>query len=210
MKKLKCTSCGGNMTIDANNEYATCSYCGTKYKLNQDINVNLNIDEDIKEVFIGTRQMGKFGLIIILPIIVFIFIFVISNILFDRRVNEDRVQIEQDYEDTKNNMQQIQEELKNNEENIDEFENKVSTSSFNWKLEMHSGVQSKFFVEILLSDVIASNNKNKEQLIEVVIGNRSTKDMDEIIDIRKTLSQEEYTVIFDYDEKGYINKVTLK
>lgn len=210
MKKLKCTSCGGNMTVDSNNEYATCSYCGTKYKLNQDINVNLNIDEDIKEAFIGTRQMGKFGLIIILPIIVFIFIFVISNILFDRRVNEDRVQFEQNYEDTTNNMQQIQEELKNNEENIDEFENKVSTSSFNWKLETHSGVQRKFFVELLLSDVIASNNKNKEQLIEVVIGNRSTKDIDEITEIRKTLSQEEYTVIFDYDEKGYINKVTLK
>jgi len=33
MEKLKCESCGANLEIDENKEYATCKYCNLKYKL---------------------------------------------------------------------------------------------------------------------------------------------------------------------------------
>ena len=35
MKKLRCSSCNGELTLDENKEYATCNYCGTKYKLKE-------------------------------------------------------------------------------------------------------------------------------------------------------------------------------
>ena len=50
MRKLKCNSCGGEMTIDETKEYATCKYCGMKYKLNDDLNVNIKIDDSVKDV----------------------------------------------------------------------------------------------------------------------------------------------------------------
>lgn len=174
MKKLKCTSCGGNMTIDANNEYATCSYCGTKYKLNQDINLNLNLDEDIKETIIERQIFAKKFMII--PIIMFI---VISVFMMYRFIT---------------------------------FHNNSSfdVDNFNASFEMKSGKQSKFFINDLINDVITNNQKNKDKLITVKYDNIETTDIEEIIEIQNSLNESSYTVLFDYDKKGYINKVTLK
>ena len=60
MEKLKCSSCGGEITVDDDKEYGTCPYCGTKYKLNKDVNVNIlstldvNVDDSL---LLGSSQI---------------------------------------------------------------------------------------------------------------------------------------------------------
>ena len=51
MKKLRCTSCGAELKVDDNKEYAVCEHCGSKYKLNEDVNINIKLDDNIKVTF---------------------------------------------------------------------------------------------------------------------------------------------------------------
>ncbi|MCR4581277.1 MAG: hypothetical protein K5666_02060, partial [Bacilli bacterium] len=77
MKKLKCTSCGGNLEVEDNNEYAKCAYCDTRYKLNEDKTINIKIDDSVAKSFKG---MSKY---MIIPfVMVFIFVIVIGCIIF--------------------------------------------------------------------------------------------------------------------------------
>ena len=76
MEKLKCSSCGGEITVDDDKEYGTCPYCGTKYKLNQDVNVNIKLDDNMKEVLNNGLETTKhFSKFIFIPIIMFFVIF---------------------------------------------------------------------------------------------------------------------------------------
>ena len=73
MEKLKCSSCGGEITVDNDKEFGTCPYCGTKYKLNEDINFNIKMDDNTKDVLTsGARHFSKFMFI---PVIMFFVIF---------------------------------------------------------------------------------------------------------------------------------------
>lgn len=198
MKKLKCTSCGGAMTIDANHEYATCNYCGMKYKLNEDVNININVDDDIKNVFHnGMSHVGKFKYFLFIPIILFVIIVLINVFAFNKISNNmiDNSNFDESY--------------KEDNEALEKLQSQQSIYMFNMNFETLSGTQSKFFVEILLGEVITSNQKNKNQLISVIYKENNTTDVNEIINIQKSLDSEKYIVVFDYDDKGYINKVTI-
>ena len=75
MEKLKCSSCGGDIVVDDDKEYGTCPHCGTKYKLNKDVNFNIRLDDNTKEVLSnGAKHVSKF---MFLPVIVFFIIFCI-------------------------------------------------------------------------------------------------------------------------------------
>ncbi len=77
MKKLKCSSCGGEINIDEDKEFGTCPYCGTKYKLNEDVNLNIKLDDNMKEVLNNGFGMAKhFSKFMIFPIVVVVFIFI--------------------------------------------------------------------------------------------------------------------------------------
>jgi hypothetical protein len=65
MKKLKCSSCGGNLVVDSSNEYATCEYCDTKYKLNEDLNVNIKMDDSAKEVYGNSKAANIISVFVI-------------------------------------------------------------------------------------------------------------------------------------------------
>jgi len=79
MEKLKCSSCGGHLEIEENKEYAKCKYCGARYKLNEDLNVNIKLDDNMKEILnngFGTVQ--KFSKFAIIPMAI---IFVIATFI---------------------------------------------------------------------------------------------------------------------------------
>lgn len=210
MKKMKCSSCGGNLNIDANNEYGTCNYCGTKYKLKEDINVNIKLDENVKETFNeGMNQIGKFSRISAVPasIITFIIIAIIVIITI-KMYNMNKSTPVNDYNQTSNEkFDEIYEETKEIFENIYNQENK---DMFNIEYEMYSGTQQKFFINMLLNKVTANNQKNKNQLIEVVFEDKNTTDVNEILNIENSLQDKQYNVLFEYDEQGYINKLIIK
>ena len=204
MKKLKCTSCGGDMVIDENKEYATCNYCNTKYKLNEDINLNIKMDEDLKNAISGGISTVKKGSkFLLIPIIIFVIFFMVAFFGIFRTVTSQ--------------FKDVSETVK---ENIEDFDTDssvdikedfgVSTNSFNNTLEMYSGTKSKFFVEHLLDEVVTSNKKNADRLITVVFGEYSTTVPEEIVNLKHSLDDGKYEISLDYDDDGYINKVTME
>ena len=82
MKKLRCTSCGAELKIEDNNEYAICEHCRSRYKLNEDLNINIKLDDNIKEVIDNTLGVSKrFSKFLFIPILLFIIVFESSKLL---------------------------------------------------------------------------------------------------------------------------------
>lgn len=95
----------------------------------------------------------------------------------------------------------------NSEENkVDEFEIK----RFNDNFELRAGTKYGSTVVWLLDDIITSNKTNSEHIITVVYNSINTVDENEIRNIKKSLDTwTEYEVIFNYDDIGFINQVTI-
>lgn len=97
----------------------------------------------------------------------------------------------------------------------------ISPTSFNQLFEFYSGTQYNSSVRSLLDDVIKSNKKYKEHLVEVVC--RDTLYGTDEAGIRNAKASIgtnafkeneygfiEYEVSLDYDEKGYVIKITIE
>ena len=97
----------------------------------------------------------------------------------------------------------------------------VSTIAFNNDFEFRSGTQVNSSVRSLLDDVIKSNNKYKDHLVEVVYGGTSYgTEAEGIRNAKKDIGTDtfkengygfiEYEVSLDYDDKGYVIKITIE
>lgn len=105
---------------------------------------------------------------------------------------------------------------------FDEFENKIDSEiennnnefeikRFNNSLEIHAGSNYGTVVVMVLDKVITSNKKNQDKIINVIYGDINTTDESEIREIKRGLDDwTKYEIIFDYDEVGYINQVTIE
>lgn len=189
MEKLKCSSCGGEITVDDDKEYGTCPYCGTKYKLNKDVNVNIKLDDNTKEVLrSGLGSVNRFSWIIFIPIIVFLIIFVtmlVNMNSFNRGISNSR----DNYEEEK------------------ELDNSFERDSFNVQFFGANGTTNDFFLRHTLDEIIQINKTNDRKVVLVFDG-KETSDEKEIIDIKHSLSGE-YEVSLNYDDAGYINKIVV-
>ena len=77
MEKLKCTSCNGDLELDEKGKFATCKFCGTKYKLDGDKIIVVNLGD-------VSNNLSKLSPKIMTPFIVIfssISVFVVSIIL---------------------------------------------------------------------------------------------------------------------------------
>ena len=93
---------------------------------------------------------------------------------------------------------------------IEQAVSKEKAQWFNSSFEMRAGEQNKFFINYLLDDVITNNKKN-EDIISVVYNDIDTTEEEQINEIRNQLDDStNYNVSFDYNEYGYINRVTIK
>ena len=110
MKKLKCEECGGHLTIDPDKEYATCQYCKTKYKLNDDKTIVIKMDDDkrIKATPLTPEQqkhldktMGTIAYVIIaIALLIIISVVFIMSRIISRQLNTSNYNI--DYFNTQN------------------------------------------------------------------------------------------------------------
>lgn len=144
MEKLKCSSCGGHLEIEENKEYAKCKYCGARYKLNEDLNVNIKLDDNMKEILnngFGTVQ--KFSKFTIIPIAIIFLIGVTMCV-------------------TIGSMGFI---------HNGKDENK---SMFNIHLENDGGTKNAFFLESTLDDIIQSNKTHNRKVALVFEGKETT------------------------------------
>lgn len=182
MEKLKCESCGANLEIDQNNEYATCKYCNLKYKLKKDVNLNISLDEQTRNdiIYNGAKPLQRkiISIVAIIITIVIAFILVRGFISFGS--------------------------------NSSTSSSSFDKEEFNNQFEMHSGKQPKIFVEDLFDDVTTNNKKNSDKKITVIYNEITTSNSDEITDLYDKLEDKDYKVILDYDDNGYVNKITIK
>ena len=188
MKKLTCETCGGKMELDESKEFATCPYCNTKYKLNEDKNIYIKFDEDTKKIFNdGVKSAKKVSLLVFIPhiiitIVVFAFIIFVGFNIFKAiksQINDDSW-------------------------------SSVEKSSFNSKYEMYSGTTNKFHINYLLDNVVTNNKKDKDHLVTVIYKDNSTTDPDEIVNIKHSLEDKNYEIKLDYNEDELVNKITIE
>lgn len=190
MKKLKCSSCGAPLKIEDNKEYAICDHCGTKYKLNEDININIKLgDEDTSNIF------SKMSLVMIIPIIIFVIalIIIIAFAVTNSKNASNKNKID-------NNNNEIKETIKEQEE-------EAKKQVFNFQFTNDNGTKDAFFLKSTFDDIVESNKKY-DRKVALVFDGKETTDENEIISIKQSLSGE-YEVSFDYDKDGYINKIIV-
>lgn len=136
------------------------------------------------------------------------------------RIGQARQESQEKQEGFFNNIFQNANDIINNTiDNIKDFEenrqnetkDKINVNVFNMGFNYAEGTQATIFVEQILDKVVTSNKQNKDMLITVVYKNKSTTDVDEIKNIKKSLKDwSEYEVSVDYDLEGYVNKITIE
>ena len=200
MKKMRCSSCGAELKVEDNNEYAVCEHCGSKYKMNEDLNINIKIDDNVKDVIkSGGKAFSKFMLIplgigAIGFIAVLVFAFTATSRI-DKTFNETKQQIEDTYEEGKENVEDL----------VDEGEKQ----SFNFQFTTAAGTKNGIRVRGVLDDIIESN-KTKDRTVTLIYNGKSVTDETEIINIKHELGDwDDYEVIVNYDDKGYVNEIKV-
>ena len=191
MKKLKCTSCGGELEVEENKEYAKCKYCGTRYKLNEDLNINLKLDDNTKQVLTngleGFKQFTKpNGIEVVAILIIFasIFFIIMTFIPLGRNISN------------------------NYNEERETQEKTAEKNHFNIQFYGSNGTNNSFLVKHTLDEIIESN-KTHDRKVTLVFNGTETTDESEIIEIKQSL-EGEYEVSLNYDEEGFINKIKVE
>lgn len=104
---------------------------------------------------------------------------------------------------------EIQENYNKAREKVKDSESQSIINDFNRELEEYNGTNDKNSVIEMIDKLTLSNNKNKEHQITVLFNNKEYKSVTEIVSIKKELTETNYEIIINYDENGYINKVTI-
>ena len=138
-------------------------------------------------------------LLVILIIIALVIVVVLANKVITDRNN--RIQKEEE----------VKEEIFDNITNeYDKQKEQSEIKIFNSKFEFYTGTKHGGAVSMLLDNVIRSNKKEKEHIINVIYGDVVTSDENEIITIKRSLDDfTDYEVLVDYDEKGYVNQIKI-
>lgn len=115
----------------------------------------------------------------------------------------------------------IEEEVKKRQEELEqkrkEEELQREKDSFNNMHEFYAGTQGGTATGLEIDEIIKSNKKSSEHLIEVIFdGTSYGTDPDKIKEIKSMLKSfngyklQNYEISVDYDENGYVNKVTIE
>ena len=113
--------------------------------------------------------------------------------------------MDEEFEDNTNQMQQ------QFQDTVNQMTQNHDKETFNRTFEINVGTKATIFVKNTLDEVNKNNKKNTEHIVSVVYNDKTTTDEDEIIQIKHGLKEwGQYEVSIDYDEKGYVNKVTIQ
>lgn len=198
--KLKCPNCGSSLEVDQDKKEFFCKYCRTTTLLDDEvIKVEHTIIDKNKEE--GLKIFKSFGIVsfVFLGIIVVSVLGIIITVLFNIFKQDDIV------DDKVNDTNDVQNNFNNND-----IYSAVEIQQFNGVFELYNGTESGFFVGNLLDEIVATNKKQGEHIITLIYGEINTADYEEIIKIKGTLNDfSEYQVLLDYDQDGFVNKVTI-
>lgn len=187
---MKCSSCGAELKVDNDKEYAVCEHCGSKYKLNEDLNINIKMDDNMKDIINQGTKISKFIILFFVIVFIgfFVFVFVMKN-NFDNK--------------KKNSENEFNEKREKSNEEFFKY-------SFNLPFEIVTGTKKGVEVKNTLDDIISSNKTN-DRKISLVFNGESTSNEEKIIEIKHGLENwENFEVIVNYDDNGYVNEIKVE
>ena len=198
-----------------------------------EVDVNTLTNEDIsledkgetKEDKNNKKEDGDRKFILYILIIIFIasLALLAYRVGTDIKTKKDEIKEELRKEKEKAEKKQEEEEKKQQEledkinKEQEEYHENFSKDSFNSTFEMNQGTKSGMFAKSQVDNIIKNNKKDKEHLIEVVFdGTTYGTDPSNISNVKNNLREfngykfQEYEISLDYDDNGYVNKVTIE
>ena len=175
--------------------------------------VNIKKEESPKKKKNGDR---KFILYILIIIFIASLAFLTYRVGTDIKAKKDEIkeEIRKEKEKAEKEAQEIKDEIKKNNE---ESDLKFDKNSFNSNYSFYSGTQPGQSVSMLIDNIINKNKTEKDHLVELVFDNTSYGTNPDNIKQTKNMIQtfsgyniQYYEVSIDYDDDGYVNKVTIE
>ena len=198
-----------------------------------EVDVNTLTNEDIsledkgetKEDKNNKKEDGDRKFILYILIIIFIasLAFLTYRIGTDIKTKKDEIKeelrkekekAEKEQEEEEKKQQELEDKIKKEQE---EYHENFSKDSLNSTFEINQGTKSGMFAKSQVDNIIKNNKKDKEHLIEVIFdGTSYGTDPSNISNVKNNLREfngnkfQEYEISLDYDDNGYVNKVTIE
>ena len=183
-------------------------------------NDNLSIEEAKEKVKQIKKNNNEGGRKFILYILIIVFIVSVVTLSY-RIVSSIKERNDAIKEEMKKEKEAMENEIKNQQKNVqkqmEESKNQIAKEKFNGDYEFWSGSQTSTPVSNIIDSAVANNKKNTEHLIEFIFDGTSYGTSPESIKtIKSNLKDFEgyniqyYEVSLDYDNDGYVNKVTIE
>lgn len=213
LKELKCKNCGATLEVEENAQQVKCKFCNTtfavedaytdgyKYEKGRLKAQNEQLEKHMENAKGILAPVGKvFAAHYIITAVVGIVIFLIIAIIGISMV----FSFNKDKDNIKNNNDAVVEDMENF---MSEFDIRV----FNNNFEMYKGTEYGSSVGRLLDEISTNNKKNAKNQVTVVFKETTTKDPEEMKNIKKQLGDwTEYEVSFDYNDAGLIYQATIE
>ncbi len=199
MKTMKCKSCGAKLKVEKGQEYVSCEYCGTEYKLDEDLkdNASFNIDEAKRKLGsmndVAGQSAKAIGIAVLVSVSI-LFIIVIALFIIPSTGKKE----------TDVDKFTSQQEVVDRSQEYDVYK-------FNLGFSAANGTKYGASVGYTLDDVISNNKEYPEKQIRVIYNEINTQDERAIIDIKHSLKDfSEYEVIINKDKEGFICEVIIE
>lgn len=153
---------------------------------------------------------------------ILIIIFIASLALLAYRVGTDikakKDEIKEEIRKEKEKAEKEEKEFKDKfNKDMEESDLKFDKNSFNSNYTFYSGTQPGQNVSMLIDNIINKNKTEKDHLVELIFDNTSYGTDSDNIKQTKNMIQtfsgyniQYYEVSIDYDDDGYVNKVTIE
>lgn len=153
---------------------------------------------------------------------ILIIIFIASLALLAYRVGTDiktkKDEIKEELRKEKEKAEKEEKEFKDKfNKDMEESDLKFDKNSFNSNYTFYSGTQPGQNVSMLIDNIINKNKTEKDHLVELTFDNTSygidsdnIKQTKNMIQTFKGYDIQYYEVSIDYDDNGYVNKVTIE
>ena len=213
LKELNCKNCGAALEVEENATQVKCKFCNTTFAVEDAYTDGYkfekgklqaqseHFEKSMEQVndFLNNNPIAKIHKkmsIIITIIFVVIFVMVLIGII-STSVSQNKMRDKINDDSIINDMNDY----------MSDFDIKV----FNNQFEMHKGTEYGSSVGRLLDEVSTNNKKNADNQVTVVFKETTTKDPEEMKNIKKQLGDwTEYEVSFEYNDSGLIYLATIE
>ena len=213
LKELNCKNCGASLKVEENATQVKCEFCHTTFAIEDAYTDGYKYEKGRlkarnehmeKQMENAKGILGPFGKIFaahyIITAVVGIVIFLvvaITAITMMFSFNKDSDTSSKRDDDVVEDMKDI----------MSEFDIRI----FNNELEMYKGATFGSSIGRLLDEISTNNKNNVNTQVTVVYKEITTKDPEEIRNIKNQLGDwNEYEVTFEYNDAGLIYQATIE